>query len=102
MVLAELNAIERHETFVAGRYDFLALLQSAEHLDAFRIAAAKAHRAALGEVFRRINHEYPLPTRVVEERAVRNHERVRGLADLQPHPHGLTPPDRCGRIARKQ
>src|SRR5689334_21607644 len=99
---AKLDPIEAHEALVARGDHFLALLESPEHLVAFGIAAAEAHVPALGEVTRRVDDEHPLAARVVEERAVREHERVGGLADLETHPQRLPAPDHRGRIALEQ
>src|SRR5690606_29492613 len=98
---SEIDAVEVQEALVAGRDHAISVAEALEHLDAFGVAPAEAHRAPLGIVPRVGEHEHPLTAGVVVERAVREHEDVGRLADLEPHSQRLTTADQLRRGAEE-
>src|SRR5690554_770628 len=97
----EIDTIEAEQVLVAGGHDALAFAKPVEHLDALRIAPAEAHRAPHGVGAGGVDDEDPATAGVVVERAVRDDEAFRRLADVEAHPHGLPAAEQCRRVARE-
>src|SRR5690606_21631043 len=95
----ELDAVEALETLVARRDDAFAVAQALEHLDALGVAPTEADCALLGETVRLVDDEHPLPARVVVEGAVRQHEHLGRLTDLEPHAQRLATANLRRRLA---
>ena len=89
MSAGQLEAIELEVAGVGRGHDDLAGGEAVEDLDLLRVAAAEADVAADGVGAIARHHEHPGAAGVVVEGGVGDHQRLAGLAELEPDLGGL-------------